>query len=144
MIERDGFNAPTEREVGLFGIYWFILETNDGGIHQFFLNDSGRLAPPALRRLEKIGAAKTVSILQRAVELFPDGNVPVDVNARRDRPSLMVERGISFNPLTDELFSCSEDVNALHVVYARSHPDPFTRIRGQPVNRPGEATAGTA
>ena len=58
IVERDGLASLTEAEAGLLGIYWFVAETNNGGVHQFFFNDSGQFAMPALRYLEQIGAAK--------------------------------------------------------------------------------------
>jgi hypothetical protein len=129
IIERDGLASLTEAEAGLLGI-WFVAETNNGGVHQFFFNDSGQFAVPALRYLEQIGAAKTASILRRAIALFPGGKVPKDQEERREVLETMDDQGISFAPLTNELFSCGEDVNEFHVAYARAHPDLFSRVRG--------------
>jgi hypothetical protein len=56
LIQRDGLNGLTDAEIGFFGIYWFVMETNNGGLHQFFFNDSGQLALPALAYLERVGA----------------------------------------------------------------------------------------
>lgn len=130
IVERDGLGGLTEAEAGLFGIYWFVMETNNGGVHQFFFNDSGRLAAPALRYLEQIGANRTASVLRRGMAAFPGGKVPTDQQERREVLNAMDDRGISFGPLTNELFSCGEDVNEFHVAYARAHPELFSRIRG--------------
>ena len=91
-------------------------------------NDSGELAAPTLRYLDQIGAAETASVLRRAVALFPDANVPPDLDARRELLEEMEDRGVSFDTLTDELFSCGEDVNELHGAYAKTHPALFARI----------------
>ena len=130
IVERDGFASLTEAEAGLLGIYWFVAETNNGGVHQFFFNDSGQFAVAALGYLEQIGAAKTASILGRAIALFPGGKVPTDQEERREVLETMGDQGISFGPLTNELFKCGEDVNEFHVAYARAHPELFSRVRG--------------
>lgn len=130
IIERDGLGGLTEAEIGFFGTYWFVMETNNGGIGQFFFNDSGELALPALDFLEEIGAAKTASILRRAIDLFPNGRVPTDQEERRELLLSFEEQGVSFDPLTNELFSCKEDVNDYHQKFVSLHPELFTRLRG--------------
>ena len=130
IIERDGLGSLTEAEAGLVGMYWFVAETNNGGVHQFFFNDSGQLAVPALRYLEQVGASQTASILRRAIALFSNGKVPTDQQERREVLEKMEDQGISFATPTSELFSCGEDVNAFHVAFATAHPELFSRIRG--------------
>ena len=130
IIERDGLGGLIEAELGFFGVYWFVLETNNGGMHQFFFNDSGKLAVHALRHLEEIGATDTASILHRAIALFPDEKVPTDQTERRELLGTMEAQGASFGPLTTELFSCEEDLNELYPAFAQAHPEPFARIRG--------------
>jgi hypothetical protein len=129
IIKRDGLGGLTEAEIGFFGIYWFVMETNNGGVDQFFFNDSGQLALPALGYLERIGAVKTASILRRAIALFPNGRVPIDQEERRELLLSLEDQGVSFGPLTQELFACEEDVDDLNQEYAAAHPELFARIR---------------
>jgi hypothetical protein len=130
IVERDGIAGLSDAEAGIFSIYWFVAETNNGGMHQFFFNDSGQLAVSALRYLEQIGAAKTADILRRAIALFPGGKVPTDQEERRETLLAMDEECVLFDPLTDELYSCGEDVNEFHQAYATAHPELFSRLRG--------------
>ena|SRR5687767_14486977 len=134
IIERDGVSGLTEAELGLFTIYWFVAETNNGGVHQFLFNDSGEHAQAALRYLEQIGTTRTASILRRAIALFPGGTVPTDRKARRTLLNTMNDQGVSFNALTRELYSCGEDVSAFHDAYASAHPELFARINGDAVS----------
>lgn len=119
----------TEAELGFFSVHCFVMETNDGGIDQVLLQRLGLTGLPALGYLEKIGAAKTASILRRAIALFPNGRVPIDQEERRELLLSLEEQGISFEPLTQELFACGEDVNDLHQEYVAAHPELFACLR---------------
>ena len=83
-IESHGFESLTLSERAFCGLMWLYLETNNGGLHQFFFNDAGKLAPDALRGLEMVGAPTTASILRRAMSVFPDSIVPADQTQRRE------------------------------------------------------------
>ena len=131
IIDRDGLAGLTDAESGFYGIYWFVTETNNGGVGQFFFNDAGRLSVPTLRYLEDIGATKSASILRRAIAMFPGGNVPTDQEERREVLETLDDQGLSFEPLTNEFFSCGEDLNEFHIAYVRAHPELFARIRGE-------------
>jgi hypothetical protein len=129
IIERDGIGGLTEAELGLFAIYWFVLETNNGGIHQFFFNDSGQLAHPALACMERIGALRTADVFRRAIALFPSGVVPADQDERREVLNVMDDEGILFDPLTDELFTSGDDLAELHDAYIAANRQLFARLR---------------
>jgi hypothetical protein len=58
------FNQILEREV------------NNGGFNQFFINSSGGHAHETVSSLKLVGAEKTASILQNAIEQFPNKIVP--------------------------------------------------------------------
>ena len=128
LIAREGTASLTEEELGLLSIYWFVLETNNGGLDQFFFNESGQYAASAHAYLRQIGAAETANILQRAIKLFPDHKVPSKL---RDRRELMVDHDSVFEPLnrlTDELFKSREDVNDFHLKFVERNPELFSRI----------------
>jgi hypothetical protein len=48
----------------MLAINWLFTEGYNGGLHQFFFNDSGQLAIWALRGLETVGAIGTADILR--------------------------------------------------------------------------------
>ena len=114
-IEGGGLDALTDAERQVFAINWVLLETNIGGLHQFFFNDAGKYAADVITGLERIGATETLTIFRRAVALFPDGNVPRDQMARRELlASLPPEIQWEFmSELTAQFFRTSEDVPKL-------------------------------
>ena len=134
-IDAQGLEGLTEAERSLFALYWHGLETNNGGVHQFFFNDSGKLAGQALQGLRMVGADQTAEILQRAIACFPEGHVPADLTERRtlmdaldgDDDALMDRMGA----LTSELYRCKEDVAELLDAYRVSHPDEFPCLKKQ-------------
>jgi hypothetical protein len=82
-IEEGGIEALTASERWMFALTWLGIETNSGGLHQFFFNDAGKFAADAVVGLDTIGASKSADVLRKAVALFPRGHVPVDQTERR-------------------------------------------------------------
>lgn len=126
-IESHGFDSLTPSEQSAFALRWFYLETNNGGLHQFFFNDAGRFAVDALRGLEFLGAQSTAEILRRAMSVFPGGAVPSDMEQRRDFliDSMTPKQEKLLNDLTTEFLRSSEPVADLLTAYIERHPDQF-------------------
>lgn len=126
-IETHGFESLTLSERASFGLTWLYMETNNGGLHQFFFNDAGKLAPDALRGLEMVGAPATASILRRAMSVFPDGVVPPDQEQRRAFmcDSLTEDQEDLLSDLTTEFFQSREPVAELLDTYVQKHPEEF-------------------
>ena len=126
-IESHGFESLTPNERSAFALRWFYIEANNGGLHQFFFNDAGKLAPDALRGLEFLGARATAGILRRAMSVFPGGAVPADQEQRREFlcDSLTPEQEQLLSDLTTEFFQSSEPVADLLTAYIEQHPDQF-------------------
>jgi hypothetical protein len=58
-------------EVGhLYAAHWCQSEVRNGGLHQFFSNSTGLLAPEALEGFRAIGLAEWANILAEAVRFF--------------------------------------------------------------------------
>lgn len=72
----SGFASLTEKEQAIYTIWWLEAEVNNGGFHQYFWNSSGDHTEIALKSLHKIGAIETASMLQRAIDVAFNGNVP--------------------------------------------------------------------
>ena len=123
-IEAGGFDSLTAEEESLFALYWLFTEGYNGGLHQFFFNDSGKLAVHALRGLEMVGADQTADIFRRAIATFPNGHVPTDLGKRRE---LLVDDAYyeQLGTLTTEFFGCHEDVAELLEAYQQRHPGQF-------------------
>jgi len=126
-IESHGFESLTLSERASFGLTWLYRETNNGGLHQFFFNDAGKLASDALRGLEMVGAPKTAGILRRAMSVFPDSVVPADQTERRVFlcDVLTPEQEELLSRLTTEFFQCHEQVADLLDAYVAQHSDEF-------------------
>lgn len=82
-IEAGGLESLTQSERWMFALTWLCIETNGGGLHQFFFNDAGKFAADAVLGLDTIGASKSADVLRRAIALFPRGHVPTDQTKRR-------------------------------------------------------------
>ena len=126
-IESDGFESLTPSERACFGLTWLYLETNNGGLDQFFFNDAGKLAPDALRGLEMVGAPITADILRRAMSVFPNGVVPPEQAARREFlcEVLTPEQEQYLDDLTTEFYKDTEPVAELFEKYVAQHPEEF-------------------
>jgi hypothetical protein len=126
-IKSHGFESLTLSERASFGVTWLYIETNNGGLHQFFFNDAGKLASDALRGLEMVGASATASILRRAMSVFPGGVIPVEQAARRQFlcEVLAPEQEKLLDDLTTEFYRSSEPVAELLDTYVQQHPEEF-------------------
>ncbi len=126
-IDSKGLESLTISERASFGLYWFFLETNNGGLDQFFFNDSGQLAVDALHGLEMVGATATASILRRAMAVFPDGIVPASQAHRRKFMCdlLTSEQEQLLDDLTNEFYDSPEPVADLLEAYIAQHPEEF-------------------
>jgi len=126
-IESRGFESLTLSERASFGLTWLYMETNNGGLHQFFFNDAGKLAADALRGLDMVGAPATASILRRAMSVFPDSVVPAEQADRREFlcEVLTPEQEKLLDDLTTEFYQSSEPVAELLDSYIERHREEF-------------------
>ncbi len=81
-FESSGFNALNEKEQAIYSIWWLEAEVNNGGFHQYFWNSAGDYADTTLKSLGNIGALKTASLLEQAIEVAFGGSLP---SSREDR-----------------------------------------------------------
>lgn len=129
-IEGFGFESLTSSEQWFYAACWFIRETNCNAIHGYFFNHAGAHCKLALRGFRTIGARQTADILQRAIFLFPDGNIPAD---HAERQVALGDLGEDvewrlLSRLSDELFGLKEDVAELAERYLAAHPDEFPTL----------------
>ena len=130
-IESGGLAALTPAERQVFAINWLLVETNIGGLHQFFFNDTGKFTADALAGLNAIGAAETLEVFQNAVQLFPSARVPVDQTERRAAlaalpPEVQWEY---FGELTAQLFRVSENISQRVADYIAANPHLFPALQ---------------
>jgi hypothetical protein len=101
-------------------------EINNGGFNQYFLNSSGDYAHLTVQSLRTISANTTADILQKAIDQFPDKEVPQD---RRERQEILEQIQEKADPVWEELdqkfFVYEDDLNKLNIEYIRQNKDKF-------------------
>ncbi|GAO43338.1 DMP19 family protein [Flavihumibacter petaseus] len=101
-------------------------EINNGGFNQYFRNSSGDNAHETILSLKAIGADSTADILQKAINQFPNKNVPKD----RDERTVIVEQ---IEETADEVWSdldqkfheYEDDLNTLNIEYVKKYKEFF-------------------
>jgi len=58
-------------------------EVNNGGFHQYFFNSSGNSTMETINALEVIGSKIFLDLFKKAINKFPNGIVPKDINERQ-------------------------------------------------------------
>jgi hypothetical protein len=133
-IEEGGIEALTESERWMFALTWLGIETNGGGLHQFFFNDAGKFSADAVLGLDTIGASKSADVLRKAIALFPRGHVPLDQTERRrvlNRLPEDVQWKRLGEDLTREFWAASAEEELARRVeeYVASHRELFPALQ---------------
>ena len=101
-------------------------EVNNGGFNQYFYNSSGDYSNETVEALKAIGAIKTSSILQRAINQFPNGIVPKD---RDERISLLQQIENKANEKCDKLdqefYNYEDNLNELNIEFIKKNKKDF-------------------
>jgi hypothetical protein len=101
-------------------------EINNGGFHQYFSNSSGDFAHETIVSLRGIGAIKTATILQQAIDKFPDCKVPHDRDQRQNVLEQIEDSSAEkFEELYQSFFKYEDDLNTMNIEYIRKHKDKF-------------------
>ena len=64
------FNSAPVAARSLFAAHWCQSEVRNGGLHQFFSNSTGILAPEAIAAYQMIGMPKLASVIEAAARWF--------------------------------------------------------------------------
>ncbi|NUP97044.1 MAG: DUF4375 domain-containing protein [Planctomycetaceae bacterium] len=83
-VQRGGLRALSEPERTVFLVGSFATALDNGGPDSFFYNDSGRFAEQTVEALQTISARPLAKWLEKAIQGFPDGEVPDDIDERTD------------------------------------------------------------
>ena len=113
-----GFDALNEKEKAIYTIWWLEAEVNNGGFHQYFWNSAGDHADTAIRSLKSIGASKTASLLEKAIEIAFGGKLPTSRVNRQNQ--LEIDEEAKMNKLGDldsEFYKYSENFYKLLDAY---------------------------
>jgi hypothetical protein len=92
-------SQPEQRTI--FAAYWLQAEVLNGGLHQFFSNDSGVLAPEAVSACRALAMLVLAEATERAVAWFGKP-YPRDRETRRDAlANFSTTYGADTDPFTD-------------------------------------------
>lgn len=114
-------------------IWWLSVEVNNGGFHQYFWNSAGDTAVETVAALKRMEATQTRGMLERALDLLePLGGFTADREARQERMKRLPEDSLLFDPLSDEFFASTEDLDGKAMrrvadAYKRNGISPIAR-----------------
>ncbi len=122
----DEMNKLTEQQKQFYYNQCLEREINNGGFNQYFFNSSGDFAHKTVQSLQTIGAKKTADILQKAIDQFPNSNVPEDRTERQEILEQIQETAdVVWEDLDQNFFSYEDDLNTLNIDFVRKNKDKF-------------------
>ncbi len=97
-------------------------EVNNGGFNQFFFNTAGDYTFEILKALDEIGSTKFLDILEKAIDVFPDRNIPKEMELRREILEQIEDTADPiWNELDMEFYKYEEDIHKLMVDYIKEN-----------------------
>jgi hypothetical protein len=101
-------------------------EVNNGGFAQFLVNNAGDHARETLAALGAIAAARTASLVERAMAVFPDGAPSPDHETRQAQlDALPEEAHAQWAALDGAFLRYEDDLTALLRGYVTRHTADF-------------------
>jgi hypothetical protein len=137
MEARMGADYEREWEVlsrstrGQSAVYALVLtdgEVNNGGFDQFFFNSSGSVMDEAIDGATLIRASANAGILEEAAEVFSDGDVPEEREARwRILDAMSEDEHEHLSDLDGRWYAHDRELNRKLVAYVKANPEEFFR-----------------
>lgn len=121
-VLETGLALATEPQRGLYAIWWTRSEVENGGFSQYFWNDTGVVAPHAVKGFRLIGATALADVVEGAMRLFGP-EFPLGRAARNE--ALEKLPGDAFEALDQAFYRESETLDALAGAYVRGHLAAF-------------------
>jgi len=126
-----GFDALTEPERVVFCLDKLEQEINNGGFEQYFHNSSGDFAAVTPSALRAMGASQVASIVEKALELFPNSQPPIDQAQRQEQmASWGSEEQDTLENLDKAFLAYPEPLANLERVYVKKYEEFFLVPRG--------------
>lgn len=121
-----GFSALTEPERVVFCVDKLEQEVNNGGFEQYFRNSSGDNAAVTPSALRALGALQVASIVEKALELFPNHQPPkTRVEREEQMDSWGSEEQHALAHLDQAFLTYPEPLAQLERAYVRKHEELF-------------------
>lgn len=112
--------AALSRPEQVFLCIWELeSEVNNGGFHQYFYNDSGKLAPHAVEALHTVGAQQAATIVEQAIELLGADMPWNDESARTERLEAISPE--VFESLDEAFYQYPDDLTTMLYRYTDAH-----------------------
>ncbi len=83
LISKKDWAEFTNNERTFYYAYIFMLEVNNGGLHQFIFNDSGKDIHETAEALGVISKNVLLKVLRPAISFFLNNSIPVKTSDRR-------------------------------------------------------------
>jgi len=113
------FSEYTDAEKVFYYSYIFMLEVNNGGIHQFLFNFSGDRTKETLDSLHEAKFSDATRVLMKAINLFPSSEVPSNT---KDRRNLLERINISkLRELDDLFYATTDDFDSALIMFIESN-----------------------
>ena len=128
--EESGYDSLQPAERVVYCIDSFEREVEDGGLAQFFVSPAGDKAQETRDALRAIGAERLTAILTEAMDLFPGGKPPLDLETRCDLVDDFSSSTFDvLERLDEEFHSAVDDIAASLRRFAESHRGEFRPSR---------------
>ena len=119
----DKTEPMNEKEEVIYRVSWLTMEVNNGGFHQYFFNSTGEHAVETVSMLKRIGAPQTAALFETGCSLFPEGNPPKSLQARRRvLARFTLDQLETLRDLQERFYARREDLNVLLKRYWINHP----------------------
>ena len=118
------FATPGQRAI--LATTLFIREVDNGGLEQFFHNETGDIAQEVILGFERLGSPENAEIVRQALTFFGPGSAIASQSARRDslQKTSRTEKDGFFEPLNQKLYG-EPRLWPLFRRYLDQHPDEF-------------------
>jgi len=122
----DEMDKLTEQQKQFYYNQCLEREINNGGFNQYFFNSSSDFTHKTVKSLRAIGANKTADILQKAIDQFPNSNVPEDRTERQEILEQIQEMAdLICEELDQKFFNYEDNLNMLNIEFVRKNKDKF-------------------
>jgi len=100
-------------------------EVNNGGFSQYFSNSSGNYTKETLDALNIIGSKIFLKIFEEAINKFPNGIVPNNIDERQNIILKIDENNELWEELDSEFYNYEEDIYILMIEYIKNNINEF-------------------
>lgn len=106
----EKINDLNDKEQMLYYVMDFEAEINDGGLEQFFYSEASHDVEKTYQSLIAFNHQEMADLLQEAIQLFPNGRVPISQNERIKILELLLNEGHIFETLDNQYYQLEIDL----------------------------------